>query len=205
MYPAKPGLLFGFHGCDRAVRDSIVNQQSMLKSSDKDYNWLGTGMYFWENDPERALHFAQELHHRPQKGKDPIDDPAVLGAVIDLGLCLDLLEKKYIELVRQSRGNLEKIYELLGLDLPKNQGVGGSIDLLIRKLDNAVIENLHSLQKKNKQRPFDSVRGFFTEGAILYPTAGFYEKSHIQLCIRNPNCIKGFFIPREEDTKWIVP
>ena len=27
------------------------------------------------------------------------------------------------------------------------------------------------------------------------------KKNHIQICIRNPNCIKGFFIPRYE-MKW---
>ena len=27
----------------------------------------------------------------------------------------------------------------------------------------------------------------------------------IQLCVRNPNCIEGFFIPRKENAEWIVP
>lgn len=45
---------------------------------------------------------------------------------------------------------------------------------------------------------FDSVRGVFTEGGPAFEGAGLFEKSHIQVCIRNPNCIKGFFIPRKE-------
>jgi len=28
--------------------------------------------------------------------------------------------------------------------------------------------------------------------------AGLFAKSHIQICVRNPNCIKGFFMPRRE-------
>jgi hypothetical protein len=51
----------------------------------------------------------------------------------------------------------------------------------------------------------DSRRGVFIEGDPIYNTAGFYEKSHIQLCIGNPNCIKGLFIPKEENKKWLVP
>ena len=47
--------------------------------------------------------------------------------------------------------------------------------------------------------PFDSVRGVFWEGKELYKNAGFREKDHIQICIRNPNCIKGYFLPRELD------
>jgi len=45
---------------------------------------------------------------------------------------------------------------------------------------------------------FDSTRGVFTEGGPIFPGAGILEKSHIQICIRNPNCIKGFFLPRKE-------
>jgi hypothetical protein len=45
---------------------------------------------------------------------------------------------------------------------------------------------------------FDSARGVFTEGGPAYPGAGILEKSHIQICIRNSNCIKGFFLPRKE-------
>ena len=45
----------------------------------------------------------------------------------------------------------------------------------------------------NNYKAFDSARGVFVEGEALYPNAGFNEKNHIQICIRNPNCIKGFF------------
>ena len=205
MYPAKPSLLIGFHGCDKKVRDAIVDHQAMLENSKKDYNWLGTGMYFWENNPQRALDFAEELRLHPQKGKAPINEPAVLGAVIDLGFCLDLLEREFIEIVRQSYEILHASYTTLGLKLPTNLPAGTSKDLLLRKLDCAVIENLHQDRKELKLRPFDSARGVFIEGNPLYPNAGFYEKSHIQLCIRNPNCIKGFFKPRREDKSWVIP
>jgi hypothetical protein len=43
---------------------------------------------------------------------------------------------------------------------------------------------------------FDTVRGIFTEGGPAFEGAGIQAKSHIQVCIRNLNCIKGFFIPR---------
>jgi len=205
MYPAKPGLLVGFHGCDKAVRDKIVSQQSMLEASDNDYDWLGHGMYFWENNMQRASDFARALQMHPRKGKAPISTPSVLGAVIDLGFCMDLLEKEFIELVGQSYNTLVTSYQQLSLPVPVNTSVGSSQDLLIRKLDCAVVENLHLYRKRKKLRPFDSVRGVFIEGEPVYPTAGFYQKSHIQICIQNPNCIKGFFIPREENKKWLVP
>jgi hypothetical protein len=45
----------------------------------------------------------------------------------------------------------------------------------------------------------NSVRGVFFEGPDLYLNSGFKEKDHIQICIRNPNCIKGYFLPRVYD------
>jgi len=205
MYPAKTGLLIGFHGCDKSVRDKIVNNKSMLYESNNDYDWLGNGMYFWENNRERALDFAQNLHKNPQRDKAPILTPSVLGATIDLGFCLNLLEKEFIELVSKSYQTLSASYSTLDLQMPENAPIGASKDLLIRKLDCAVIENLHLFRRKNKLKPFDSARGVFIEGDPIYLTSGFYEKSHIQICIRNPNCIKGFFIPRDENKKWRVP
>ena len=40
---------------------------------------------------------------------------------------------------------------------------------------------------------FDSVRGMFVEGEELYKGAGFHEKTHVQIAIRNPMMIKGYF------------
>jgi hypothetical protein len=89
----------------------------------------------------------------------------------------------------------------IGLELPLNKAVKNPKDLLIRELDCAVIEYLHLERIESGLKPFDSVRGVFIEGQELYPGAGFHDKYHIQICIRNPNCIKGFFLPRDE-VKW---
>ncbi|TSA32147.1 MAG: hypothetical protein D4R64_16610 [Porphyromonadaceae bacterium] len=48
-----------------------------------------------------------------------------------------------------------------------------------------------------------SVRGVFFEGKELYPNSGFREKNHIQICVRNPNCIKGYFLPRNVNNKFL--
>ncbi len=85
----------------------------------------------------------------------------------------------------------------------KNKTVGNSIDLLYRELDCAVIETIHKVNSLNNDKStFDSVKGVFWEGEELYPSAGFREKNHIQICVRNPNCIKGYFLPRELNDKF---
>jgi len=99
------------------------------------------------------------------------------------------------------KGGFEILKETSG-QLPRNIKVGESDQLMIRKLDCAVIETLHKVRRDLDLRDFDSVRGVFWEGDDLYPNAGFREKDHIQLCIRNPNCVKGFFFPREADDSY---
>lgn len=205
MYPAKPGLIIGFHGCDKKIRDAIIGDKSSLKGSNNDYDWLGHGMYFWENNQQRALDFARALKKNPRQGKDIIKKPTVLGAVIDMGFCLDLLDTEYLVLARESYQSLKDSCNTLAIELPVNKKMQGSNDLLIRRLDCSVIENLHRQRELNNYKSFDSVRGVFVEGQELYPGAGFNEKNHIQICIRNPNCIKGFFIPRTQNIDWTIP
>lgn len=67
MYTRRSGLILGFHGCDKSIRDKVINESGfMLKKSENDYDWLGHGIYFWENNHERALHFAEELRDNPK-------------------------------------------------------------------------------------------------------------------------------------------
>jgi hypothetical protein len=40
---------------------------------------------------------------------------------------------------------------------------------------------------------YETVRGAFWEGERLYPNAGFRERNHVQLCVRDPAAIKGYF------------
>ncbi|HBT73567.1 MAG TPA: hypothetical protein DEB37_15370 [Lysinibacillus sp.] len=200
MYSRRSGLILGFHGCDKKIRDKIICEKGeILKKSENDYDWLGHGIYFWENNHERALQFAKELKENPPKGKENlIIEPAVLGVVIDLGHCLDLLDSKYLDVLKVSYEYLCESSKLHNLIIPQNSK-SSSGDLLVRKLDCAVIETAHTLNKMLEKPQYDTVRGVFFEGQDLYENAGFKEKNHIQIAVRNQNCIKGFFIPRDFD------
>lgn len=41
------------------------------------------------------------------------------------------------------------------------------------------------------------MRGVFQEGKPVFEGSGIYRDTHIQICIRNPECIVGFFMPKE--------
>jgi len=206
MYSTLPHFILGFHGCDQSVADEIISSSKKhLKTSDNEYDWLGSGIYFWENNPVRALEYAKSLQRYPERSNKKITKPAVIGAIIDLGYCLNLLETKSIETVAQAYKSLTELYKITGQPMPQNKDVKGSKDLLLRHLDCAVIDLVHLAKSDAKEREYDSVRGMFTEGKPLYENAGFHAENHIQICVRNINCIKGYFHPREASKGFLIP
>ena len=96
-----PAFTLAYHGCDKKIAEEILSGKSQLKESKNSYDWLGHGMYFWENNPKRALEWANEI-----KGKTSsnIQNPYAIGAIVDTGNCLDLLEKESIELLKKTHG-----------------------------------------------------------------------------------------------------
>ena len=190
MYTSRTGLVLGFHGTDQSIVTSVLNGERDLKASENSYDWLGNGIYFWDNSPSRALEWAETLSKRP---KSKIKKPAVIGAIIDLGYCLDLLDYQNISLLIEGYSILQTTFNTSKSNFPLNRG--NSEDLLHRELGCAVIETLHQSIQNRTAKSFDSVRGVFWEGKNIYDTAGFREKNHIQICVRNRDCIKGYFLP----------
>jgi hypothetical protein len=50
MYNHKSNLIIGFHGCDESVRNRLLSKPNKINKSEKPYDWLGHGVYFWENN-----------------------------------------------------------------------------------------------------------------------------------------------------------
>ncbi len=197
MYDRLPGLVLGYHGCDRGVGEAVLAGQTDLKSSQNAFDWLGHGIYFWEHNPTRAIEWASLLRESPRKGRSRIKDPMAIGAVIDLGFCLNLLDAQFLSQLPIAFAKLQNLHLALGEPLPRNRALRGSSDLLLRHLDCAVIETLHQLRVDEKKPAFDSVRGVFVEGDPLYPGAAIQKFNHIQVCVRNPGCVRGYFRVRE--------
>lgn len=207
MYNTRPGLLIGFHGCDVSRQQQLLHNSKVIPKSEKPFDWLGHGMYFWENNHDRALQWARDNRERG----GTIKEPAVVGAAIDLGYCCDLLDDSFTKMVSVYYRLMATEYESIRKALPVNKDSASDHykDRLIRFLDCATIEFMHEYARKQaaiemKSRSaktiklFDSIRGAFLEGGEAYPGAGISAKAHIQICVRNPNCIKGFFLKRDE-------
>ena len=195
MYSTKPSYVYGFHGLDKDIALEILNQKKEFKHSSNKYDWLADGVYFWENNLERAEQYAvQDMKRKDSKIKEPF----VLGSILDLGNCLDLLDQKNLDFLKFAYDEFKKDLDSNGLSLPKNSPFGKKdFDFKNRELDCAVIRYAHQLAKDIGIK-FDSVRAAFIEGEALYENAGFKEQNHIQIAIINPDCIKGIFIPRKK-------
>lgn len=181
----------GYHGCDQETGERVLAGKTELRISTNDYDWLGDGIYFWENDPERAMNWALAGAGHGKKGRSRVLAPFVIGAVIQMGNCLDLMQAESIRLVKDAYTDLKDVYEVFNLKLPENRLVKG--ELALRRLDCAVIQSLHQERKESDLPAFDTVRAAFPEGTALYQNAGFLERTHIQICVRTPACILGYF------------
>ncbi|XAH25463.1 hypothetical protein AAFF27_09795 [Xylophilus sp. GW821-FHT01B05] len=194
MYQRLPNWVLGFHGTDEDTVKAILNSPNAhLAKSENDYDWLGRGIYFWENDPERALEFsATRMRWKKIKGKKP----AVIGAVIDLGLCLNLFDQPALAELARAHEELAFDMNLMGVQMPTNDGKNK--DRVFRRLDCAVIEHAHRLRtaKRVNLPAYQTVRSGFHEGQEAYPGSGFFNKNHIQIAVRDEGCVKGYFLPR---------
>ena len=190
-------FVLGYHGCDSVIARKAVLEGAQILQSEKDYDWLGPGAYFWESDPTRAREWA-----RWKAARGEYKEPAIIGAVIDLGNCLDLVSREDIDLLRAAYESFKRLQKLSGLPMPKNVNPKGSRDKdrLLRFLDCAVFRHLHRIIEELAAEdpsfePFDTVRGMFVEGGKAFSGSGIYRKSHVQIAVRNAACIKGIFFP----------
>jgi hypothetical protein len=200
IYQRLPGLALGFHGCEKTVGEAVLaNPKAHLNPSTNEYDWLGDGIYFWENDPNRAWEFATDAASKRHLSKGQITTPFVVGAVIDLGLCLNLLDRRGLDEVKESHETLKLLHEIMGKPMPTNRGK----EMGQRFLDCAVIQSLHDSRLKMNLRPksngkypaYETVRAAFPEAEQLYEGAGFRSKNHVQIAVRSRSCIRGYSRP----------
>ncbi|MBF0563375.1 MAG: hypothetical protein HQL37_15495 [Alphaproteobacteria bacterium] len=180
-------FVLGYHGCSETTGEDVLAGRVVMKISDKQYDWLGPGIYFWEADPVRALEWA--------RSKEPAA-PFVVGAIIDLGNCLDLMSRRSLKVLRGAYESLKAAHDKSPSFGPFPENKKADIhdeDRRGRYLDCAVVKHLQALMEHRGDQPFDTVRGLFTEGGELFPGSGFSAKTHVQVAVRSEANIKGYF------------
>jgi len=165
--------VYGYHGCKKSVADAILSGANVMLSSGNDYDWLGTGIYFWEEAPVRAYEWALRQHP---------DEPAVIGAKIKLGRFLNLMDIAAFSSLRQTF----EVLKQAGVALPKN-------GKHYHRLDCLVINTATGFAEKKLGLPYDTVRSPFPEGAPVFPGSMILDRSHIQIAVRNSSALAELF------------
>jgi hypothetical protein len=140
VHRLSSSFILGYHGCSAQTAEQLLSG-SPFKPSDNDYDWLGPGIYFWQENPMRALEYAREKKRR-DKGTWT---ESVVGAAIDLGLCLDLASEAGVVVVKEAFALYKDSMREVGAQLPSNRG---GPDRLVRQLDCAVMRHAHSIRRR---------------------------------------------------------
>jgi hypothetical protein len=167
-------IVLGYHGCAVAFAETLLRGElpiAQWQPSQNPYDWLGHGIYFWEHAPERAREWGEG---------------GVIGAVIQLGRCLDLTDVRYMDLLASAYQATKKSYRQQKRKLPRNQAGR-------RELDCLIINTLVAAQDQVSR--FQTVRGPFLEGRRVFPGSGIFRESHVQIAVRDLACILGVFRP----------
>lgn len=179
--------IIGYHGCTATTAARIARGEA-FSPSNNDYDWLGHGVYFWEHGPDRALRFIRDKLRREKRR----EKPAVVGAVVHLGVCFDLLDTRFASDLGRAYRDFEDHLTSRGHDIPRNRGTAP--ELKLRHLDCAVL-NWYLLGLEADGIDYQTVRGCFVEGGPAFPGSGIERESHIQVAVRDPSCILGTFRP----------
>jgi hypothetical protein len=176
-------FVIGYHACEDEIAQRLLKGENMAPSKN-DFDWLGHGIYFWENDEGQAWNYAQKY----KKFKNT----TVVGAVIQLGSCLDITTKFGRDVILAAHQDYSELCKLANFPLPQNEG---RADKIMRKLDCAVFNfTVNTLSEKGK--PIDTIRGLFDVGEPLFAGTTIKDKINVQISVLNNAMIKGIFLPR---------
>jgi len=182
--------LFGYHGCTLEFARKITTPSVDIeewKYSDEAWDWLGDGVYFWEEAPLRAWEWAVAMCGR--KG----GSPAVVGALIAPRTLVDLGDTEFVDQLKVAYEIVKSSYEKLGKPLPVNKPFHGDPkdpDRKFRALDRLVVQELVDSPARTRGTLIEAVRAPFQEGAEAYPGAAIHLRSHVQIAVRDPTCIR---------------
>ncbi len=163
---------YGYHGTEQALADTILRDGFIPSTARGD--WLGQGIYFWQDAPLRAWEWA-----RTQYGPNI----AVIRARIRLDDCIDLLDIHWEGQMRRQFQALGREYQQAGKP-PPTQRTGYHV------LDKELIDRTVRYYA-TKGIAIRCVRAAFVEGTPMFPTSALYDRAHVQIAVIDPQLITG--------------
>ncbi len=178
MALSEQRLLYGYHGTRKQSAQTILVEG--FHPSRNPYDWLGDGVYFFEDAPLRAWEWARERFGH---------EAAVVGASVRFQDEMDLLDIGWANDLAQAYSAFVNVMEEIGQPLP-HQTSGA------HRLDRAVI-NFAVEQLRSRGISVRMVRGVFIEGQPVFPDSALYERAHVQIAVRDTQMIERCWIMEE--------
>ncbi len=166
--------VIGYHGTKRSIALEIVQRNRNFKFSRNKDDWLGHGIYFWEHAPQQAWWWAERRRRRHKWD----EDVAVLGSMIRLGFCFDLLDPVNIKHLEDIFEDYKRVQEATGLALPTNVRNH-------KRLDCAVFQYAYAAFEATGEK-VDSSRAVYVpigKGKRIWHGSWISREAHIQICV----------------------
>ena len=162
----------GYHGTSSDSAEGILTTGFIL--SRNPYDWLGDGVYFFQDAPQRAWEWAARHHG---------NTAAVIGATIELLDCIDLLDSVWNSVISDSYNSYLSNHKDSGRALPEQ--IGGA-----HRLDRGVLNYTIGVLSEHDIN-IACVRAAFAEGRPVYPDSAIFDRSHVQIAVRDTTkCIR---------------
>ncbi len=174
--------VYGYHGTNTEVATTIIQQGFNVSSND--YDWLGTGVYFFQDAPVRAWEWAKQQHPA---------NPAVIRSTIRLEDCIDLLDISWFPLIRNVYNLFVEEYRQGNRPLPRQNPERSKA----HRLDCACFNYIVEVLGQQGQIP-RAIRAVFVEGEPVYPNSAIFDRAHVQIAIREVSLIEESRLVRLE-------
>ncbi|MFI5380453.1 MAG: hypothetical protein ACHRHE_14235 [Tepidisphaerales bacterium] len=174
--------VIGYHGTTADIAGRLVDGEPFTLSNNDD-DWFGSGIYFWEYAPKQAWWWAADFKRH--------DHPAVVGAVIRLGHCFDLLDPANVETLKQFHADATAKWNEQGFEIPANGNQH-------KKLDCAIFNLYYDSQKSPAIETARAVYVPTGSAKRVWSRSWIYEQAHIQVCVRAPKNILAVWRVRRD-------
>ena len=181
----EPGLVEAW--LESALR--VVSGEISILRSENEFDWLGNGIYYWEYAPKQAWAWADRKRKNEHWPRD--EEVAVVASMIRLGFCFDLLDPDNTHEIKACYREYLIFCERLGQEPRKNYQHR-------KYLDCAVFQLAYAAFKRDGIQ-VDSSRSVYVPTGPrrrAWKSSSVSEDAHIQLCIRNDDCILGSWLAK---------
>jgi hypothetical protein len=172
----------GYHGTSHAAAQIVLRDG--FRVSRNAYDWLGDGVYFFQDAPNRAREWAAQRY-----GSDGV----VIRSIIRLEDCLDLLDIQWNVFLEAAYTSVVEASQRTGVGLPR-QTAGA------HRLDRVVVNYAIDMLLEEYGMTVRAVRGVFGEGGPVFPGSAILDRAHVQIAVRDLSLIEVSELLREEET-----